>query len=308
MKALIDLDALLFMTASVLERVTYEIVTEKGEVVGEELLVSDAKAFIRDEEDDTLEIRAKQNPQGNLKSYIRQGFAMIDNVIEESGADEWRGYSEEIGSRGFRFDVAYTEEYKGKRGDPLYPRPVLLAPLKQWFEENKRVIVSSKWETDDTLCMVQTRALREGRKTIICHNDKDILQCEGAHFRMHHAHRDIHHVKGYGHLELQGKKQDKVFGTGMMFFLYQVLAGDSSDCYSGLRGFGPKTAYKLLAETENYEQGLEAVIEAYKKKDGEEWEKHLIEQGILAKMLTKPLKKDHSNLWNLDWRPEYVLA
>lgn len=79
------------------------------------------------------------------------------------------------------------------------------------------------------------------------------------------------------------------------FWLYQVLIGDTTDGYKGLKGCGPKTAEKLLKpfhkvcvddegshyETFDFDAAWEAVVDAYRAKGQDNW----LEQAQMARIL-----------------------
>ena len=301
MKLLADNDALCFLNCSAIEKVTYEL-RENGELREEFPTLSEARKALSEVDDsDTHEITVKQVPFSlayNLQNYHK----MIDKVMSETGCNEIRLYSEKPKSQTFRHELAFTEPYKSGRDNPWYPRPLLLNELKQWCVENLDAIELSSIETDDALCIVQTEHMKRGLETTIAQNDKDILQCQGRHYRLHSKHRDIVDVEGYGWIEL---KKDKVVGTGSKFFFTQVLTGDKTDTYSGLPNFGPKKTLEVLEPTTCYEEGLEATIQAYKDVYANDWEKHLLEQARLAFMLRDYLIDGEIKMWDLDYRPYY---
>ena len=70
---------------------------------------------------------------------------------------------------------------------------------------------------------------------------------------------------------------------------------------------GPVGAMKLLQNTTCYEEGLEVVIEAYRNKFGDEYEKYLLEQGRLSWMLRTKYDGNFENIpmWNLHMRPQF---
>ncbi len=75
--------------------------------------------------------------------------------------------------------------------------------------------------------------------------------------------------------------KNKVLGTGLKWFYFQLLTGDRTDNIPGIKGCGPKTAYKLLDATNSEEDYLSVVVENYKEKFNSSWEERLLEVAAL---------------------------
>ena len=82
-------------------------------------------------------------------------------------------------------------------------------------------------------------------------------------------------------------------------FLAQCLMGDKVDSVISIPGIGPSKAFKLLSPTETYEEGLEAVVGAYKGFYGGEWESKLTENAQLLWMTRELDENGEPVLWRL---------
>jgi 5'-3' exonuclease len=305
MKMLTDSDAVAFLAASAIEDTFFDVVEGVSPVVSGLGTVAEARAVILKSDNPNLEIKLRQVEKA-FPVYTKTFKQMIANLMEDTDSDDFRLFIERPKSKCFRYDIATLKPYKGQRRDnPLTARPLALDKLKDWIIRtrlNGRSAVAVDFiESDDALCIAQARNRKAGIDCIIVANDKDILQSQGQHFRIHRDHRDFVEVSGYGTLYLEGEQgKEKLRGTGSKFFFSQVLTGDTTDNYPGLPKCGVQGAFKLLDPTTTYQEGLEAVTEAYQKVYKDNWKAMLEEQGRLAWMLKEPLRRDLSNLWSVE--------
>jgi DNA polymerase-1 len=144
----------------------------------------------------------------------------------------------------FRKNVDST--YKGNRVNNHRRKPVGYAATKMWAEE---VFPSESWyslEGDDVLGILATR---NEDKTVIWSGDKDLQQIPGRH------------LDNDGNIYNISQLQADVY------FYRQILTGDTTDGYPGCPGVGPKTAEKLISESDFSEASAwRTVVEQYKKK------------------------------------------
>lgn len=295
---LIDLDACAFMTASAIEKQYYHLLDVNGKKIKTDFeKVSEVKEWIDEYGLENTQIECYQHT-GSFNSYTKTLKQYISNIYDEANLYAHQLYVEKPSSKCFRFPLAVSKPYKGKRSNPLYPRPLLLNKLKEWGVDNLSAIAVSKIETDDALAIKQSK--RVDKDSIICCNDKDLLMVQGNHFRLHRDHRDHIRTEGFGEIFLKNNNKD-LGGTGNKFFFAQMLIGDKADNYDGLVGCGVKSKWiSELMTCDSYKQGLELVIAAYKDKFGDDWYEPLLEQGRLAWMLREPYRKSEANLWHYD--------
>jgi DNA polymerase-1 len=114
-------------------------------------------------------------------------------------------------------------------------KPILLHPLRDYLHERYNVYQRPTLEGDDVLGILSTHpTLLPGQK-IVATLDKDLKGVPGFFANLK---------------ELDAKGEDAIREIdehqANYFHLYQALAGDPSDGYSGCPGIGPKKAEKLL--------------------------------------------------------------
>jgi DNA polymerase-1 len=114
-------------------------------------------------------------------------------------------------------------------------KPVLLHPLRDYLHERYNVYQRPTLEGDDVLGILSTHpTLLPGQKIVVT-LDKDLKGVPGFFANLK---------------ELEDKGEDAIREIteheADRFHLYQALAGDPSDGYSGCPGIGPKKAEKIL--------------------------------------------------------------
>jgi len=190
-------------------------------------------------------------------------------------------------------DGISTTGYKRRSGGKPFHYHNIKAVLNLRYE----TVEKEGLEADDLLAIEQSKR----DNTIIITIDKDLLQVEGWHYMYEFGNVPSfgpYEVKGYGKIWFEG---NKFRGYGLKFFLAQCIMGDSVDSIVGVPRKGPRAAYNLLSDTDTYEEGLEAVVGAYKDHYGDEGEDKLVENGRLL-WLTRELDEEGKPvLWDLDY-------
>lgn len=134
---------------------------------------------------------------------------------------------------GYRQKAWY--DYKANRRD--IPRPKHLKAVRD-HALAKGAIVHTGWEADDIMGFLQT--MPHGEKTIIVTVDKDLDQVSGLHCNPD-----------------KGIRYTVDTDTAEKYKWIQVLTGDPTDNYPGVKGIGIKKANKIL---EDVEGDFEAVV------------------------------------------------
>jgi DNA polymerase-1 len=132
-------------------------------------------------------------------------------------------------------------------------KPILLHPLREYLHERYDVYQRPTLEGDDVLGILSTHpTLMPGQKIIVT-IDKDLKGVPGFLVNMKE-------------LEEHGEDALKEISEAEAnaFHLYQALAGDPSDGYSGCPGIGPKKAEKILEGLDGA-AAWEAIVAAYRK-------------------------------------------
>lgn len=164
---------------------------------------------------------------------------MLENIRKATKSDKYEVYLS--AHENFRQKVATIQKYKGNRDEKRKPihHPEIIEYLKKYHN----AIVIENLEADDVLADVQTSRNAAGQDTVIASIDKDLLQIPGKHY-------NFVTEKGLMISPESGRKR-----------LYaQLLTGDATDNIPGIKGLGPKTAEKLLAECET-EDDMQVVVE-----------------------------------------------
>ena len=182
----------------------------------------------------------------------------VQSIVDRFPINPARVYLHKEGN--YREALATLRPYKGNRDanhKPKYYREIKDYLFKHWDAEPVCGI-----ETDDRLGIVQYEA--PYGCTVICSNDKDMLQIPGFHYNW--TKDEL--------CEVSPEEAD-------MMFYWQMLVGDSSDNIPGIYKVGPKTATKMLAPCHTNEQARDVVQQAYKKEYGDKWELAYREVGAL---------------------------
>lgn len=228
------------------------------------------------------------------------------------------------GKGNFRENIAKRKEYKGNR---KAEKPFHYPNLKVYLIASYGATVVDGMEADDAMAIAQWNHIghlkfkvqkRDGtpvdlskykndghaRSTIICTRDKDLRMVPGWHYGWESGKQGEfgpEFVDEIGYLKDKGKK---VVGTGLKFFYYQLLVGDSVDNIPGCPGVGPKKAYNLLCDLETEEAMYQVVREQYEEKYEEGPLEELLEQAQLLWMIREVDEDGKPIMWQL---PNFTL-
>lgn len=191
--------------------------------------------------------------------------------------------------RNFRHDVAVTKPYKGTRKSD---KPLHYKNLTAFLTGCHDTRVAEGLEADDLMAIAQTDALVHGRPTVICSRDKDLRQVPGLQYSWECGKQASFgpvdaSVKG----RLKKKNDGKTIGTGLTFFHYQLLVGDTVDNIPGARGWGDKKAYDLIQGEPSPEAQFRAVCDIYRSLYDGDAKSYLLEQAQLL-WLVRELDSD----------------
>ena len=200
----------------------------------------------------------------------------IKKVCAESFATEYIIFLG--GSKNFRNEVATIAKYKAGRATE---KCSFYHDIKKQIKEEFNTFYVNGAEADDAVAVYQTMY---GEESIICSDDKDLLQIPGNHFNIRtrelivvtevEAHYRIHH---------------------------QLLTGDSTDNIKGIEGVGPATAKKILDNVEPKDYQLEC-LKQYVLKYGDKGVDNCQETFRLIYMMREfkniDLPKPKTTKWN----------
>lgn len=172
-------------------------------------------------------------------------------------------------------------EYKGTR-DKTPEELLAQIPLLHEFAAAFGIsfLEKKRYEADDIIGTLSTKAAAEGHDVMIVTGDKDALQLVRPNLRVMLTKKGISELKEYNEAVFQEE-----YGFLPIHMIdFKGLMGDTSDNIPGVPGVGPKTAAKLLAEYGTLENVLEHINEISGKKLKERLMANR-EQAILSKEL-----------------------
>lgn len=219
----------------------------------------------------------------------------IGNILGVTGATSAIFFF--TGKSNFRLEIARRRPYKERAGNKPFHYYNLKAYIKGKYEYEERYGL----EADDLIAIKQ-HSLDYSDASIICTRDKDLRQVRGWHYGWElgsQAQFGPFYVDGYGSIEISENRK-KLTGWGDKFFLSQCLTGDAVDSIPGLPRCGPVDAFNILQATLTYEEGLEAVREAYRASYGViQGDAELVEQARLLWLVRELDEDSRPIMWRL---------
>ena len=189
----------------------------------------------------------------------------------------------------FRKDVLPT--YKSNRKDTR--KPLTLAPIRAWGQEQYESVILKNLEGDDVLGLLATEGIPNGYEYVICTIDKDLKTIPATHYNFG---KDLHFKVTLDEADY--------------YHMTQTLTGDATDGYKGCPSVGAVGAKKILdgalaqCANNNHRKHSNfymwnAVVQAYAKVGlGEE---EALVQARVARILRFPeysLKTNKVKLWS----------
>jgi 5'-3' exonuclease len=188
----------------------------------------------------------------NLAKVLEAVDDFILEILVETGATKYLGFLGE--GKCFRYDAAISQPYKGNRAPDAEWVTKYKEPIKKHMVDKWKFILLDIIEADDAVSICQ----RNMEDTIICGQDKDLLQVPGHHYN--YSTKEFLLVDTLGTV---AKKGSKLTGYGEKFFWGQMITGDSTDGILGLKGKGPAFAVKVLKDCKTYEECRKVVLDLY---------------------------------------------
>lgn len=228
---------------------------------------TELKKFLKDK---GMEFKTEDYAITDLQHPLDISFALstVDQAIAKLQEVTWCDDVEiYIGSgKTFRHALALPTPYKDNRTDNI--RPVHLAAVRSHLRRKyKAKVVDNGLEVDDVVTIRAYECLQNAQEAVLASVDKDSYQCQGiALYNWLAADPKIELIPDVGHLR---KDKDTVKGDGLMFLAFQVLAGDTADCYKGYElskvKYGPTKAMNALKDCTTEQEILKAVISEFKR-------------------------------------------
>jgi 5'-3' exonuclease len=166
----------------------------------------------------------------------------------------------------FRYELPSEFRYKYNRQGKT--KPPIFFELKEYVH-SKGAIMAFGREADDLIAIEATKL---GNKCVIVSNDKDYRQVAGCWHWETTQEQAPYFVTDPGFLFKKRYKDNKIkiFGTGVKFFYFQILAGDQGDGVPGLKGIGNGKAFDLLDQCTNEKDMWTVVANEYEKRGSTE--------------------------------------
>lgn len=169
--------------------------------------------------------------------YYRVDKFIQENIMERINPDEWTFFLTD-GKSNFRNKLTahLPENLQYKYGRP--PRPIWYNEIKEYLLSEYDAIMCKGIEADDAVSIEQVEGtyhtyhedqVHTQYTTVICGQDKDLLQIPGPHYNY-----------------ITGDWSYVSYDEGMRWFYRQVLMGDNSDNVKGIHRLGPKKSAKLV--------------------------------------------------------------
>ena len=161
--------------------------------------------------------------------------AIIDNIKFKTGCNEVELWVS--GKDNFRYDI--MPDYKHNRA--VSRKPLEYDNLYKYLLTKYNAKVAVGYEADDMVVYLKTTYPLQ---YVLCAIDKDVLyQTEGNHYN-------------YNKDEFVSISVEEA----VRFFWFQVLTGDTTDGYNGVKGIGKVKANKILDDIEKESLELYSVI------------------------------------------------
>ena len=210
-------------------------------------------------------IEDKQTP-GDIKFTLGAMKAMIMSVCERLNCSNY--VVTMSGKDNFRLKLPLPIQYKSNRATML--RPLQLAEAREYLLRYHGATLSEGCEADDVQAMWQYRGYKEGKKYVAVSIDKDAKATPGWLFNPDKD-KEPRFIDGLG--ELYRDENKDIRGHGRKFFYYQVLIGDSTDCYNprdlakNAQGKKPKygevAAFNDLKDCQTDKECWEVIVKRY---------------------------------------------
>lgn len=174
----------------------------------------------------------------------------------------------------FRFDI--YPQYKANRSGS--EKPSMYHQIREYIQEKYDAEMVYGMEADDKMSIIANEIYNKQSSRHIClisSADKDMRMVPGLHYEMGDA--PVYEVHNPGALHVYRGSGRKVWGTGLKWFYYQLLVGDTADNIPGL-DMSPFDAYTFLSNNPTrcvdygvpeslYLSVLDAYLEQGKTKD-----------------------------------------
>lgn len=211
-----------------------------------------------------------------IPSELPQAFAACDRMIEDIRTQALCNLVLLAFSDRHNYRKVCVPTYKANRSSARRPDPTLMGALRAYMESTYYARTWAFLEGDDVLGILGSVHTGD---CVLCTVDKDLDTIPGLHYRWHHPEWGVFEVDTeMAHYSLQ----------------LQLLMGDSTDGFPGLKGVGPKKAAKMIAD-EDFSCVYDAYHDVYG--DSDEFFKTSVQALILQVEDLSKTKDDMVSLW-----------
>lgn len=200
------------------------------------------------------------------KEGVQIALHRVDTTVQTIlAANEAKEYELYMSDSLNNFRLKLWPKYKANRKGKSKPR--WLEHIKEHLFASWNAKLARGQEADDALGIRQVQlhnATLDPDSSVICSNDKDLLQIEGLHYNI-----------------ATGLKVRQSSWWGLNWFYQQLLIGDVADNITGVRGVGKVWAERLLAPAKSEEELFKIVRDLYRD------DERLLLNGRLLKIRTR---------------------
>jgi 5'-3' exonuclease len=247
----IDSDSLLYKAAGCLQHTVY-IAAGQVYASAQDCIAAGHTEHVKQVQLKLPEDEALEQACQIVRTYMRT----IRNCVSENWPGRQYVYKTYLSSStNFRLNICSL--YKANR---TQPKPILLAPVKQYFVNKYKPVVVDNYEADDACASAHVACQRAGMESVLVHIDKDLDTIVGTHLNFDSRH-------AYTVTPAQA----------LVTYYRQLLTGDVSDNVKGIKGIGPVKAAAIfpadLYEQKDYkklQKLLDSTAEGYYSKAGRE--------------------------------------
>lgn len=216
----VDSDSLLYKAAGCLQHTVY-IADGQVYASAQDCIAAGYAEYMKQLQLKLPENEALEQACQIVRTYMRT----IRNCVSESWPDRQYVYKTYLSSStNFRLQVCNL--YKANR---TQPKPILLAPVKQYFINKYKPIVIDNYEADDACASAHVACQRAGLESVLAHIDKDLDTIVGTHLNFDN--KNVYVVTP---------------AQALVTYYRQLLTGDVSDNVKGIKGIGPVKAAAIF--------------------------------------------------------------
>lgn len=269
----IDADPIAYAGACAAEKVFYKFINKRtGDETEEFPSAKDAAVWLSDlstlgyDEDPTEWERQsfkKVSPESMAISLTKSVYS--DYIASSGGAKEIEGFLTQRGVKKSKDILGLENRYQGGREN--LETPTHLEACRDWLLRHSNFhTLKGGFEAD---AIVISKSEKRGRKAMLLSIDKDLQQAEETfilNMKYERKDRSLWIAEdGLGKLwECPIKK--KIVGVGFKWLMLQAMAGDRADGYFGIKGYGDKSAKKLIDQYDDRVTLLKAMLNLYEDK------------------------------------------